>query len=171
MENLSFHLNVTQDIGHGMTIIFICCVFIIIAVLVDLDTGVKAARKRGEKICSRNLRRTFTKITDFYRVLVFGVMIDVLGLAFPWYNIPYCAMLVTLGVVLIEGKSVLENYEKTKSAASEIPDMLMKIIKASSKAEAQRILDFIKENASDEQALRPMGDDTKHHRPASANRK
>lgn len=164
-------MNVTQDVGHGMTIIFICCILIVIAVLLDLDTGVRAARKNKEKIKSHMLRRTVTKILDYLRVLLFGVIIDILGLAFPWYSIPYCAIVVTLGEVLIEGKSVLENYQKTKSAASEIPDMLMKIIKASSKAEAQKILDFIKDNASDEQALRPMGDDTKHHRPASANRK
>lgn len=149
MENLSFHLNVTQDIGHGITIIFICCVFIIIAVLVDLDTGVKAARKRGDKICSRNLRRTFTKITDYYRVLVFGVMIDVLGLAFPWYNIPYCAMLVTLGVVLIEGKSVLENYKKMRSAAAALPNIISEIVECVSDEKAEKIVKLIKSGEYD----------------------
>ena len=170
-NDFTFHLNVTQDIGHGMTIIFICCVMIIIAVLLDLNTGVSAARKNGEKICSRNLRRTITKIIDYLRVLVFGVMIDILGLAFPWYNIPYCAILVVLGVLLIEAKSVLENYRKTKSAASELPDIMKHIIKATTKEEAKQILELLKENAEDEQAFRPMGDDAKHHRPASANRK
>lgn len=144
MENLYFHLNITQDVGHGMTIIFVCCLFIVFAVLLDLDTGVRAARKCGEKICSRNLRRTVTKITDYYRVLLFGVMIDVLGLSFPWYNIPYCAILVTLGIVLNEAKSVLENYRKMRSEASKLPDMLKKIITASSKEEAQKIIDIIR---------------------------
>lgn len=148
---MTLHLNISQDIGHGLTIIFICCVFIIAAVLMDLDTGVRAARKSGEKISSRNLRRTITKIIDYLRVLVFGVMIDVLGLAFPWYNIPYCAMLVALAVVLIEGKSVLENYRKTKSSASKLPEEIAAIIKATTQAEAQKILDFIKDNKTDKQ--------------------
>lgn len=148
---MTLHLNISQDIGHGLTIIFICCVFIIAAVLMDLDTGVRAARKSGEKISSRNLRRTITKIIDYLRVLVFGVMIDVLGLAFPWYNIPYCAMLVALAVVLIEGKSVLENYRKTKSSASKLPEEIAAIIKATTQAEAEKILDFIKDNKTDKQ--------------------
>lgn len=145
MENFDLHLNVTQDIGNGITIIFICCMVIIVSVLLDLRTGVKAARKRGEKICSRNLRRTISKITDYYNVLIFGIMIDVLGLPFSWYYMPYCSMIVTLCVVLIEGVSVMENYRKTKSPAGEIPDMLKEIISASTKAEAQRIYDIIKE--------------------------
>lgn len=129
---------------HGVTIIFICCVAIIVAVLLDLNTGINAARKNHEKIKSRILRRTITKIIDYLRVLVFGVIIDVLGLAFPWYNIPYCAILVAVGVVLIEAKSVLENYQKSKSAASELPDMLMDVIKAVTREDAQRIIEAIK---------------------------
>ena len=129
---------------HGVTIIFICCVAIIVAVLLDLNTGINAAKKNHEKIKSRILRRTITKIIDYLRVLVFGVIIDVLGLAFPWYNIPYCAILVAVGVVLIEAKSVLENYQKSKSAASELPDMLMGVIKAVTREDAQRIIEAIK---------------------------
>ena len=129
---------------HGVTIIFICCVAIIVAVLLDLNTGITAAKKNHEKIKSRILRRTITKIIDYLRVLVFGVIIDVLGLAFPWYNIPYCAILVSVGVVLIEAKSVLENYQKSKSAASELPDMLMDVIKAVTREDAQRIIEAIK---------------------------
>lgn len=144
METLNLHLNITQDIMHGVTIIFICCVAIIVAVLLDLNTGINAAKKNHEKIKSRILRRTITKIIDYLRVLVFGVIIDVLGLAFPWYNIPYCAILVAVGVVLIEAKSVLENYQKSKSAASELPDMLMDVIKAVTREDAQRIIEAIK---------------------------
>lgn len=141
---MNLHLNITQDVMHGVTIIFICCVAIIVAVLLDLNTGINAAKKNHEKIKSRILRRTITKIIDYLRVLVFGVIIDVLGLAFPWYNIPYCAILVAVGVVLIEAKSVLENYQKSKSAASELPDMLMDVIKAVTREDAQRIIEAIK---------------------------
>ena len=141
---MNLHLNITQDVMHGVTIIFICCVAIILAVLLDLNTGINAAKKNHEKIKSRILRRTITKIIDYLRVLVFGVIIDVLGLAFPWYNIPYCAILVAVGVVLIEAKSVLENYQKSKSAASELPDMLMDVIKAVTREDAQRIIEAIK---------------------------
>ena len=143
---MNLHFNITQDLGHGITIIFICCIMIIFAVLLDLNTGINAAKKAKEKIKSRILRRTVTKIVDYYRVLIFGVMIDVLGLCFPWYNIPYLAIMVTLGVIAIEAKSVLENYHKSKSAARDLPAMIMQIIKCADKEDAAKIVEFIKQN-------------------------
>lgn len=143
---MNLHFNITQDLGHGITIIFICCIMIIFAVLLDLNTGINAAKKAKEKIKSRILRRTVTKIVDYYRVLIFGVMIDVLGLCFPWYNIPYLAIMVTLGVIAVEAKSVLENYHKSKSAARDLPDMIMRIIKCADKEDAAKIVEFIKQN-------------------------
>lgn len=140
------HLNITQDLGNGITIIFICCIMVIFAVLLDLNTGINAAKKAKERIKSRILRRTITKIVDYYRLLLFGVMIDVLGLAFVWYNIPYVAILVTFGVIIIEAKSVLENYQKSKSAAREIPETIMQIIKCANKEDAAKIVELIKQN-------------------------
>lgn len=142
--NYSFHLNLTQDIGHGMTLIFMCCVIILVAVLLDLNTGINAAKKRGEKIRSRNLRRTVAKVADYYQLLLFGVMIDLLGLAFTWYDNPYCAILVTLGEVAIEAKSVIENLRKSKSAAKDLPEVLRQIIRAATPDEAEKIVRIIK---------------------------
>lgn len=142
----SFHLNLTQDIGHGMTLIFICAVAILLAVLIDLSTGVERAKKCKEKIRSHILRRTISKVVDYYRLLFFGVIIDVLGLAFVWYNMPYCAVLVAAGVVLIEAKSVLENYQKMKSAARDMPDVVKQIIEAVTDKDANKVIELIKDN-------------------------
>lgn len=147
MKDYYVHLNVTQDVGHGITVIFICCVMIIISVLLDLNTGINAARKNKSPIKSRILRRTVTKIIDYLRILLFGVMIDVLGLSFVWYDIPYCAILVTLGVIAIEAKSVLENYRKTKSSAHEIADVVAKIIECVTEDEANKIIKMLKEKS------------------------
>lgn len=141
---MNLHLNLTQDIGHGVTIIFICCILVIAAVLIDLWTGIEAAKKNKERIRSRILRRTVSKILDYLRVLVFGVMIDILGLAFPWYIIPYCCIIVTLGVLLIEGKSVIENYNKSKSSAAKVIDMIEHIIDCADHETADKIISAIK---------------------------
>lgn len=146
MNNIDFHLNITQDVGHGMTLMFICFIAVLAAVLLDLNTGINAARKAKERIKSHILRRTITKVVDYYRVLFFGIIIDVLGLAFPWYDVPYCAIFVSVGIVLIEAKSVLENYKKSKSAARDIPDMLQDIIHAATSKDAAEIIKRIKEN-------------------------
>ena len=146
MNDYSFHLNITQDIGHGMTLIFICAVAILLAVLIDLSTGVERAKKCKERIKSHILRRTISKVVDYYRLLFFGVIIDVLGLAFVWYNMTYCAVVVAVGVVLIEAKSVLENYHKMKSAARAMPDVVRQIVEAVTDKDAEKIIELIKDN-------------------------
>lgn len=153
-----FHLNTTQDIGHGVTVIFLCFVIIGIAVLLDLYTGIKAAKKTGEKIRSHILRRTIIKIIEYWFVVVFGVLIDLLGLTFPWYNIPYAAIIVTFCVLLIEGHSLFENLTRAKSPAAKIDDVaadvLQDIINARSSKTAAKVYESIverlKKRADDE---------------------
>ena len=151
---MNLHLTLTQDIGHGITLIFICCVLVIAACLIDLWTGVDAARKNKERIKSRILRRTVAKILDYLRVVVFGVLIDILGLAFPWYAIPYAALVVTLGILLIEGKSVIENYQKSRSAAAKVVDMISTIIECADNDTAEKIIRAIKDDSANHK--RPM---------------
>lgn len=138
------HLNLTQDIGHGITIIFMCCILVIAACFIDLWTGIDAARKNREKIRSKALRRTVAKILDYLRVVMFAVLIDVLGLTFPWYVIPYCAIICTLGILVIEGKSVLENFQKKKSSAAQVADVIKAIVEATDNETAEKIIRAIK---------------------------
>lgn len=142
----NFHLNLTQDVGHGVTIIFLCCILVIVACLIDLWTGIDAARKNKERIKSKALRRTVAKILDYLRVIVFGVLIDVLGLAFPWYAIPYLAIICTLGILIIEGKSVLENFQKKKSSAAQIVDVIETIVNCTDNETAEKIIKAIKDD-------------------------
>ena len=139
----NLHLNLTQDIGHGITIIFVCCILVIVACLIDLWTGVDAARKKKEKIRSKALRRTVIKI----RVIIFAVLIDVLGLAFPWYAIPYCAVICALGILIIEGKSVLENFNKKKSSAAKVVEVAEAIIECVDNETAERLIKAIKSDS------------------------
>ena len=139
-------MNITQDIGHGITIIFMCCMLVIAACLIDLWTGIDAAKKNKEKIRSKSLRRTVTKMLDYLRVIVFGVLIDILGLAFPWYVIPYLAVICTLGILVIEGKSVLENFHKKKSSAAQVVDIIEAIVEAADNETAEKIIKAIKDD-------------------------
>ena len=127
-----------------MTIIFMCCILVIVACFIDLWTGIDAARKNKEKIRSKALRRTVAKILDYLRVIVFGTLIDVLGLSFPWYIIPYCAVVCTLGILVIEGKSVLENFHKKKSSAAKVVDIVSAIVDATDNETAEKIIKAIK---------------------------
>lgn len=131
-------------LSYNTTVIFVCCILIIFAALIDLWTGVDAARANKERIRSKALRRTVTKTIDYLRVVLFGVLIDILGLFFPWYALPYCALLCTLGVLLIEGRSVLENLRKKKSHAADIASMVGKIVQCIDEKDAQKIISELK---------------------------
>lgn len=125
---MNLHLDITQDLGHGIMVIFVCCVLTALVVLLDLYTGIRAAKKTGEPIRSHILRKTVTKIIDYYMVVFFGVLIDVIGLFFPWYNIPYACIIATLAVLVIEGRSMFENLTKAKSHAADIDDVLTEVL-------------------------------------------
>lgn len=131
-------------LSYNTAVIFVCCILIIFAALIDLWTGIDAARANKERIRSKALRRTVTKTIDYLRVVLFGVLIDVLGLFFPWYALPYCALLCTLGVLLIEGRSVLENLRKKKSHAADIASMVGKIVQCIDEKDAQKIISELK---------------------------
>jgi phage-related holin len=124
---MNLHLNITQDIGHGIMIMFLCFILVLFSVVIDLFTGVQAARKCKEKLQSHILRRTVNKVISYLTVVFFGIFIDILGLCFPWYAIPYCCILCTLGVILIEGKSVIENHAKAKNPAASVPETVLDI--------------------------------------------
>ena len=136
---------IAQDIGLWGVGAFTCAVLVVLAAFIDLWTGVEAARANRERISSHALRRTVNKIVDYLRVMMFAALIDTLGLFFPWYVLPYFLIVCTLGVLLIEGRSVIENSRKKKSHAADILDAVEDIIKAATQQDAERIIERLKE--------------------------
>ena len=76
---------------------------------------------------------------------MFFILIDILGLCFPWYTLPYGAVIGTAGVLFVEGFSVVENLRKKRSHAAEVADMAVKIVECLTPEEAQKIIKKIKE--------------------------
>lgn len=148
MEN--FGAYITQDVTRGITIIFVCCILVIAAALIDMWTGVDAARANRERIRSHSLRKTVRKVIDYLRIIIFAVLIDILGLFFPWYELPYACVVVTLGVLLIEGKSVIENLKKKRSSAAEVLDIVQKIVECADEKDAKKLIGIIKGGIKEE---------------------
>lgn len=142
MELMETYLG--HDVSRGLTIIFVCCILVIAAALLDMWTGVDAAIANRERIRSHSLRKTVRKVIDYLRIVVFGVLIDILGLFFPWYDIPYACIVVTLGVILIEGKSVIENFKKKRSSAAQVLDIVAKIIECADEKDARKLISIIR---------------------------
>lgn len=107
---------------------------------VDLWSGVDCAKALGEKIQSNGLRRTVTKIGDYFRVLIFGLLFDFLGSLLTWYDLPYATMIISLSCVLIEAKSVIENSRRKKSKSAEVIDMAKMIVNATNLEQAKNII-------------------------------
>ena len=136
--------HVLEAFERGISIVFVCCTLIVAAVFMDMWVGVDAAKAAHEPLMSHGLRRTISKALDYFRVLLFASLIDILGAFFPWYTLPYFTLLATLAVLLIEGKSVIENYKRKKSNAADVVNMAEKIIKALNDKEAKEIIKEIK---------------------------
>lgn len=146
----TFVANIKQDVLLWVMVAFTCCVIVWLAALIDLWTGVEAARANKEPISSHALRRTVAKVIDYLRVMLFCGLIDTLGLFFSWYLLPYFLIVCTLGVLLIEGRSVIENSRKKKSHAADILNAVEDIIKAATQQDAERIIKQLKETGKED---------------------
>jgi hypothetical protein len=107
-------------------IVLVCWSFAIVANIIDFYSGTSTARALGEKLQSHGFRRTITKIGDYVKVLMFALMFDALGSLFEFYVIPFVTMLCTISVILIEGRSVVENSRRKHSHAADVPDIVKK---------------------------------------------
>lgn len=145
MDEIIAILNLPDSLSRGIMIAFLLCVLVCAAALIDMWTGIDAAKTNKEKIMSHGLRKTVRKIIDYLRIVYFFLLIDILGAIFTWYNLPYCAILATLGVLLIEGRSVIENSKKKKSAAGRVVDAVQEIISCVDSEKAKSIIEMLKE--------------------------
>lgn len=145
MDGIITTFNLPAGLNRGIMIAFLLCVLVCAAALIDMWTGIDAAKTNKEKIMSHGLRKTVRKIIDYLRIVYFFLLIDILGAIFVWYNLPYCAILATLGVLLIEGRSVIENSKKKKSAAGRVVDVVQEVISCVDSEKAQKVIEMIKE--------------------------
>ena len=120
-------------------VIFIVWLLMIFACFVDFWSGVSTAKALKQEINSHGFRKTLEKIADYFKVMLVGLMIDLLGSIFVWYEFPYASILMCLSILIIEGKSVMENVKRKKARAGEIDEVIKQIIAATTSEDAQLI--------------------------------
>lgn len=134
-----------------MAIVLICWAFVFCANILDFWSGRDTARALGEVIDSKGYRRTFVKIGDYYRVLMFLLLFDLIGTLFEFYKLPFATILGSVSVIAIELKSVIENSRRKKSHSAEIPEIIKEIIQCSTPGKGKEIIEkLIKEVQSNE---------------------
>lgn len=126
-------------------ITLVCWFFVICSCLVDFWSGTNTARALGEKLQSNGFRRTITKIGDYWRVLIFALMFDILGAFLPFYVLPFTTILCAIAIICIEARSVIENSQRKKAHAAEVPDMIKQIIEAATSEQGAEVLAKITE--------------------------
>lgn len=119
-----------------------------IACLIDMWTGISKAKALKEKIKSRSLRCTVIKISEYWRVQIMAVLIDIIILCGNWdiYQSPYISVLFTIAIIAIEIWSVFENLREKKSPAGEVPEALAEILNKLKSEDIEHLKNILTKN-------------------------
>lgn len=94
-------------------IIGIMWLLVAIAIVIDLFSGVRKARERGEMRTSYGFKQTVNKVVLYYAFMLFALMFDCIGMFF--YPLPVVTFVCAAFLIFIEGKSVFEKaHDKDK---------------------------------------------------------
>lgn len=125
-------------------VVLVLWVIPLFAYFVDFWTGVEGAKAQDEELHSKGFRKTITKIGDYWRFQLMALLIDIVGSLLPAYSLPYVSMVATISIILIEFKSVRENFKKKKSGVTKAitlsENLLSEIVDAKDTAQASKIL-------------------------------
>lgn len=134
--------------------LLICPIFFI---ALDLWSGMRKAKERGEEITSDGWRRTVNKAVKYYNLLLAFLLVDGLQVAAIWYLnsfagwrwpiFPWMLLFSVCGVAAIEIKSIYEsNDAKTKRDLRNVALLGAEIAKNSTDAEeiAKCVVEYLK---------------------------
>ena len=144
--NNMFGTNVFNGLG-GMVIVAVMAMLVVLfAMSVDLVSGIRKAKLRGELRTSTALKRTLTKFISYQGGMIIALGVDMLihmsqllhlfGLK-AIYGVPVVTCLVGVFLLVVEFISVREKYDaKTKKEMQEAANFISKIVENDSMREA-----------------------------------
>ncbi|MCW1735978.1 phage holin family protein [Anaerorudis cellulosivorans] len=122
------------------------CVFL--SVIVDLFFGVRRARQLKIMRTSYGYRRTITKLTGYFGLMIMFSIADVV--ASVVFKMPYFSVVGAIGIILVEAKSVFENLKQQEKNIAEVQRLLLKFFE--NKEEIQTLIAFL--NAQTQETFR-----------------
>ncbi|MCC8177034.1 MAG: phage holin family protein, partial [Bacteroidales bacterium] len=129
--------DILDHLWRHLAIGFVLSILVTIAIFVDLWDGVYTARKTGQKIHSHKLRVTGEKIGEYFRFIFIMFLIDLVGVPFSWWPLPFLTMVISVGLIGVEVKSMFEHATERKSKALQAKDVIAMVLKASTQADAK----------------------------------
>lgn len=137
MTNLLFIPSLMDGDVHGFMVKLAVMMFIWLLVVVlsgaDLVSGIAASKRMGVKhTTSWGLRRTLTKLLQFFAVFVSFLLLDIalsaLSQFLAIFGIPILSTCVVIGEMIIEIISIIENTRKGKNKEDDKVDDLMQLV-------------------------------------------
>lgn len=118
-------------------------ILVVFAIMLDLWDGVHTAKVTKERVHSHKFRITIAKMSEYWRFIIIGFLIDCIGCMFDFYLIPFVAVIFGTGLILIEIKSMFEHAKKRKSSTTDLPVIIKRIVNASTEKDALDIFEKI----------------------------
>lgn len=129
-------------------------ILVIVAIMLDLWDGVHTARKTGKRVHSHKLRVTIAKMSEYWRFILIGFLVDCLGIFFSFYFMPFVAVVFGAGLIVVEAKSMFEHAGERKSHIRELPDVIHSIIECAHEKDARKIIEEI-QSSTDTKMTQP----------------
>jgi hypothetical protein len=141
-------------------VFFAVSLLVIAAIMLDLWDGVHTARVTGERVHSHKLRVTIDKMSEYWRFIIIGFLIDCIGIVFDFYPMPFVVIIFGAGLIVIETKSMFEHARRRESHATELPAMLKAIIECANEKDAHKIIDTLTQVVDDKKSPTDNGAST-----------
>lgn len=144
--NSMFGTNVFNGLGGMVVVAVMAMLVVLFAMSVDLVSGIRKAKLRGELRTSTALKRTLTKFISYQGGMIIALGVDMLihmsqllhlfGLR-AIYGVPVVTCLVGVFLLVVEFISVREKYDaKTKKEMQEAANFIAKLVENDSMREA-----------------------------------
>ena len=115
---------------------------VLLSVLIDLFFGIKRAKRTKIERTSLGFRRTITKLTSYFGLLLMLSIADIV--ASVVFKMPYFTVIGAVGIVIIETKSMFENIRQEEKKLDELQKLL--VILLENKEEIKALITFLNSN-------------------------
>ena len=137
-----------SQINVLLTVLAVLYACVFMSVIVDLIFGVKRAKRLKIVRTSYGYRRTITKLTSYFGLMIMLSIADIV--ASVVFDMPYFTVIGAIGIILVEAKSVFEHLRQETKNVEDVQKMLFKLFE--NKEEIQALIKFLNSNKREEQS-------------------
>ena len=136
-----------SQINVLLTVLAVLYACVFMSVIVDLFFGVKRAKRLKIARTSSGYRRTITKLTSYFGLMIMLSIADIV--ASVVFDMPYFTVIGAIGIILVEAKSVFEHLRQETKNVEDVQKMLFKLFE--NKEEIQALIKFLNSNKREDQ--------------------